>query len=442
MFACVAGCGDDGDARHLPDAPVADDAAAIDAAPIGNVTVTAHVRCCDVAPTTPQAGVLVVVVQADGTAGETGTTDALGKVTLANVRAGATVTAVYPDDGDQGRHVTMMAGVKPGDDLTFGQDYYEPTASGADGQIDASWTAVTDAAYYYVFAPCEVRYVSAPSTSAALAVYTSCQTPTAPVAFVAYDGAGNVLASAYLPAATYTPGSALVAPAWTAQAAGANFQVSISGLAPAVNDVRFTSVASYGSLRTYPAVAYPALKAGAGMASLSIPETALSIDTSAQLHRSGTQGRQFMFKRGASPIAFTTPALPWINGIAVSPGDGRAIWLQSAGTYDAAVLSFSWSRTENKATRYYDWTVILPPGVTELDLGTPPAALAPYLPTADDDLGSDLHLVDLSSVSDYDAIRALPEWRLVDVEGSVRHGDEPTAAVSTYDGGEGFGFAP
>lgn len=437
LFACVTGCGDDG-VHHLADAPVAPDAG-IDAIATGTANVTAKIRCCAAPAGGPQEGVRVVVVHRDHTVGATAVTDASGKASVA-VQTGDAVTAVYPEDTvSNTTKIATFVGVKPGDNLTFGDafDYAAPML-GTPGQLNVSWPAMAGAGYYYVFTPCGQFYGDGASLGATVNLYDYCQTPTAPMVFVAYDSAGVILASSYLPDAPFAPGT-LPAITWTPITAP-NYALSVSGLDAAISQLSFTAMVQYPSQLLVGAQANPLITAGSATANLTAPASGLRNYETMDLRRSGTQGRQHYAKSNAATAAFTAP-LPWINGIAVSPGDGQAVWLQTAGAYDAATLHFNWNRYDGKVTHFSEWSVILPPGLTALDLGTPPAELAPYLPTAVDNLGTSLVLVDLAAAANYDAIRALPEWRVMTPDTAIHAGEEAAMGMSVFDGGEGFAAA-
>lgn len=432
LFACVTGCGDDG-VHKLPDAPLPPDDSAIDAPASGTANITTNVRCCAVPAGTPQAGVNIVVIHADHTLGATATSDAQGKASVA-VRLGDSVHAIYPEDADLTELATFV-GVKPGDNLTFGEGYYQAPLSGVAGQINVSWPAFTGAIYYYVFSPCGSYYSTATTATVSLASY--CQSDTAPMLFAAYGPNNEILANAYLPAAAYTPGT-LPPITWTALPAP-SYSIAISGLDAATSQIyarahavhpRF-EVVSYG---------YPTPTAGTATQVLSAVPSATRMVGDAEVRRLGTNGRQHYLKAQASPVTLTA-TMPWINGIALSPGEGKALWLQTAGTYDAAVLFFNWSRSDGKVTHYFEWNVIAPGGVTSLDLGTPPAALADFLPTTTDSVGATLQLVDLSTTATYDEVRAQPEATLVYPDGAVLNGAIPSASTSAYDSGEGFARA-
>lgn len=445
LFACVAGCGDDGGARKLPDAPVLDDAPPPDMLAAGTVNITTMSRCCTVAPNTPQPGILVVAVDADGTVAGTATTDADGKASL-SIKEGATVTAIYPEDNEHDTDVHTYVGVKPDDNLTFGDGYYAVNTlvpEGSNGSMTINWTAQTGATGYQIHTPCQTYGSTDAATltySATLAYY--CQTPTAPIVVAAVDANGKVISSAYVPAAAFTVNAIvdIAANQWVAQTAD-NFVLSMSGIDAVVTDARLRANADFDRYILSNSESLTP-ENGAASATFSLPGTAPHLYAEARLRRNGNYGAQTYYKGSPSPYAFDAPKLPWISDRAIiNPAQNRVLWFETAGTYDAAVLFLQWQRNESKTSHYFNWTVILPPNVADFTLGTPPAELAAFLPSPKDFVDADLQLVDLSSAASYDAARALPEWRITSAFSAVVTGDEPAAGITSDDGGEGFTFA-
>lgn len=410
----------------------------------GTVNVTTLVRYGEVAARTPKAGILVVAINADGQVAGTATTDAQGKASL-TIREGASVSAIYPQDNYNDNLVTTYVGVKPNDNLTFGDGYFDQQVANpvtGTGQLTIDWTAFSGAAKggnFYVTTPCG-------GTTTTLQTYTvdlaSCpEAATAPVLIIAMDQ-GLYTASAYRAAATFTSGSTVTfADAdFTAQPAN-GYRVSMAGLDPVVTALQLRGnavfpIGSYGDSRYFSPVE------ATNEASLNVPITAPSMYGWADLSRNGNYGQQTYYKKGASPVAITPSAsMPWVADTAIlnATPPYRLLWLETGSAYDAAVFSVNWSRNDGKTTTYYNWDLILPPGVADFRLGTPPTQITDLLPTATDNVSHDLTLVDLSSAASYDAARALPEWRLLDVQSSIATGEE-TAAALAFDG-EGFAFA-
>jgi hypothetical protein len=404
----------------------------------GTVNITTKARCCTVAANTPEPNILVVGINTDGSV-VTATTGADGTAQLM-LREGASVTAVYPEDAEHENDIRTYVGVKPDDNLTFGDAYYtvQPPA-GLDGQMTVNWEAAPNAVRYYLYSPCTSNgYVTGLTTS--MQLYASCQAATMPLLIVAYDDAYQIVGSVYLPAAAGGVGATvnITAGQWVTQAVN-NIAISIAGLDPLVQYTYMRAYGQYGPWISYSNNNGADVKAGAASTALSVPATATSMYAQVELGRNGNYGRQDFYKAGPAPFALQHTNMPWIDGQAlVSFQQRRAIWFETTGTYDAAVLYVEWSRSESKNTRYYNWTIILPPNVADFRFPEPPAQLAEFLPETTDNVGHDLSLVDLSSAASYDAARALPEWRLTNVSSAVAAGEEPNAAVSSD--GEGFSF--
>ncbi|MDX2089043.1 MAG: hypothetical protein SFX73_14395 [Kofleriaceae bacterium] len=436
LFAVAAGCGDDG-GFVPPDAPpTIDDAPMVDARPSGPVTVTTKVRCCTLTPGTVQAGVTVAVVQPDGTLGETGVSDAAGQVSFTNVQLGASITAIYPEDADANTDISTIVGVKPGDSLTFGENYYQPQPAGQGSKSSVTVTWPDTYNYYQVWAGACGSWGTYGGT-AAFERKPGCDSATTPVVVVARDNNWDYVATAYLPAADFT-GSTVNVESWTPNRT--DFAVSISGV-EAPMEVDFESVAAYphAHVGIYNSGAEPTN--GTVSANLTVSATAVATKTFAYLWRGQLEGRQEVYSGGVSPLALTAPTLPWLSAAIVNIKTGKAGWFQTDGNADGAVFYLNWQHYDEGADlwRDYEWNLVLPPGLTELELESPVTALAALLPDLVDDVDSpEVRLVDLSSTADYDAFRQLPEWRMTDVAASVIAGDEASASQSiSADGGEG-----
>ncbi len=452
LFACVTACGDDG-VHHLPDGPAAIDGS-VDApvVPPADTTVTTLALCCDVAQGTPIAAVPVFVVKPDGTLGTGGMTGADGKLTLHGVVPGSAITAVYPETINHDTYLSSMLAVKPGDNLTFGDGYYTISAGGTAGAMTVSVAPLVDAAHYYIETACggttyDVPVPAVPVTAnidISVPQYDYCQTATTPLSVIATDTNGTVIDSAYFPTAAFTNGAVVTVSTWTANTAN-NFTTSISGLIPEVTN---TYLGAYAVSPTgqQGAAGYQPIISGAASRTVTVPTTLPRTYGYAQLDRNNL-GHQFAYKAGAgtaTTIALTEPTLPWLDAtnsspdynVLLNPVIGKASWLQTDGSYDAAVLHVQWNRTDVSSTTHtYHWTLIVPPGQTELDFGHVPTELASYVPTSTDQLQQHgVRLIDLSSAANYDALRQLPEWQMVDPDLAVTRGDQPAA---DYSGGEG-----
>jgi hypothetical protein len=437
LFAVAAGCGDDG---HFIPPDAGDDAPPmVDARPSGAVTVTTMVRCCTVTPGTPQAGVTVAVAQPDGTLGETGVTDAAGQVSFANVQLGASITAIYPEDAYGTTDISTIAGVKPGDTLTFGENYYQPDIADAAPTGSVTFNYPHSYYYYQVYGPCSV--VGSHSASASLSRRPGCDPATAAITLQAYDNNMNKVATAYLPAADFSGETPVTVESWSPDRT--DFEVSMTGMTPPMS-VGFEVVAPYPNARLYNYADVGEPTNGTASTMLTAPTTAPAIKTFAYVERGRLEGDQRVYVSGTSPVTFAAPTLPWLSAAIVNVKTGKAGWYQTEGTADGAVFHLEWNRWDDAAetSHYYRWNLVLPPGVTELELESPVPALAAVLPEIVDDVyAPEVRLIDLSSTADYDAFRQLPEWRMTDVPSSILAGHEAMASESiSADGGEGVGL--
>lgn len=446
VFACLAACEDDSGTLPpfqfdspdggtppvtQPDAPTKD--ASPDAVTVTKVNVTALSRWYEpLASQAPRAGVLVFAVNGAGALVGQATTGVDGRASL-EIPDGGSVTAVYPKNDDRARiSVVTYAGVKPGDSLTFGDhDTTYGAPVGSEGNLDIQWTPVTDATSYELTSPCASATTNDHSMTVGLA--STCQTPTAPVALVASDSAGRVLASVFLPDAPYTPGSSLniTAGQWVSQTASMGYGISVTGLAAGVHGVELRARARFGRIGYERLLFVSPFEANATGA-FSMPSTATTI-AGAEVYRNDYPGHLRFLQTAQAPVTLDTTGRPWVTSIVASAKERFVQWLLSPGTaYDATTLELAWNKNDTE----YVWRVLLPPDKNQVDLRSFPEALAAYLPDTESPLNVALRLIDLSSTKSYDDVRALPEWHFMDPEFAVRFGEEP--GVTAADGGEGY----
>jgi|GEM_PF-2979856 len=451
LFACLAACEDGGDNGSQPPlnlpppsgfdaaAPAPPDASIPEDAPATTkVNVTAVSRHYEpLESQAPRAGVSVYAISTAGALVGTVTTGADGKASV-ELPTGGSVTAVYPK-GTQSNRVTVVTymGVKPGDNLTFGDhDTQHMATPGTEGQLTVQWPAVANATSYEVLSPC--YETSTTNLTTTLSLWEGCQKPVAPVALIAYDGSEHVIASVFLPAAVYTPGStlAITAEQWVSQAATPSYGVTVTGLVPAVQSVNISATGEFERLWFDRSAYGIEPNQGTATTAFSLPSAALNKHGMARLWRGDYDGRQYFWKAGAAPLSIDASGRPWVTTAAASAEDRLVQWLQSPGTaYDAATVQLHWSPSDDTRVT---WRVLLPPDETLFDFKAFPPELADFLPNASTGFDVGLRLIDLSSANSYDDVRALPEWHVMDPEGAVRLGDEPSVAAA--DGGEGYSY--
>ena len=444
LFAVLAGCGDDGNTRPLPDAPVPPDDAAPDAPPaVTSVNITAYARFYeDVPAMTPRAGAQVFALDAALTVVATATTDATGKATV-ELPNGGSITIVYPDFVESSTFsrawVTTYLGVKPGDSLVVGDSFREDNGNGAMlGTETVQWSMLANTDAYSLSTACG-RYLhfTPPTTSVTLDLFDDCAT--GPIVLAAFQGSG-VIGSMYIPTVTHADGAThdidALSGGWTTQPPTPNFISVLTGLPADAVISRLGGRGNYGTSSIGEDDFDLLPDNGMASAMASVPATAPRKTAIAEVGRAKQNGRQFFAKTGISPVTIDTSTLPMFTAAPVADSKTRTVsWPMPVGTYDHAILQFRWTQFDGKNSRAMNWNVILPPGVSRLEADTLPPQLAMYLPQAAEFNLSNVRVVDLAEAASYDAARQLPEWRLSYPIESVHTGAQDGAAYA--DGGEG-----
>lgn len=445
LFTCAVGCGSDErftDAGVAPDSERADadttpdpDAGPPDAGPPTTVHVTTYAYCCDDAPGTPAPGVSVFVIAPDGSAGDAGVTDAAGELTLDDVAPGSSVTAIY-DLASTEQKVTFVA-VEPGDDLTFGERYYQADAGGADGTMTVTYPAIANPTGYSVVHRCGSDSAAGTALTITITQSAGCQTPTSDLLLLAYDASGLVDVG-WIEDAAYTSGAAATLPAWTAFSED-NFTVDATGI-PATAPITGTRAqVHYDELGDRGL--YTLLTPEGGTIALTTTLTPFGARTwtSNELLYDTQVGSHATYRAGAADATAATlsnPTTPLVGQLAINTTLGTVTWPQAAGAYDGAYARLRWNN--NEGTYGDAWDVIFPPGVTSVQWDAVPAAVEAHFPDAAATIDAELTLIDLSSATSYDQLRALPAWQLACPQCAVAEGDQPGADVSfDYGSGEG-----
>ncbi len=390
--------------------------------------VTTYVRSSGAAPEgTPQAFVRVLVVQPDGTPGDEALTDEQGNATVHGVLPGAAISAAYPERNFS-THVTSILGVAPGDHLAFG-DNYDPVPDPQEaGSMAVTVPPFPGATVYESDACSRSNGWPHPGTLSVL-LSTGCVDATGPILVMARDPDGGVLASGYFSSALLVPNTTLQLPAWTPNA---SVTTSISGLSSEIVTLQLDNFAVYDPAMWFGFSSAWSRDQSTAMMIDSLPATARRIVGKAQLGRDDDLGAHDTFRAvpgTATELMLAAPALPWVSRIATDLATGRVTWVQTAGSYDAAVATLSWSHLETTGIEHdHTWTVIAPPAMTSLDFAP---ALAVTVPMVGDHLsGALVELVDIPTVPSYDALRGLPEWQIVNPGGAVFVGDLAGADVA------------
>ncbi|MCB9572021.1 MAG: hypothetical protein H6709_08010 [Kofleriaceae bacterium] len=420
------------------DASTAPDAAP-DAIAAGTVNVTTYTRCCTTAGI--QAGVQVFAVDADGTPGDSGTTDLNGELSL-DVTAGSSVTAVYLDQNGNGRLFTFAA-VMPGDSLQFG-DHFDP--GGASTQIatmTVNFPTVAGANYYYITGPCGTYYANSSQTQVVMNIYNYCAPGPTTFVFQALDNNGNTLRWNQL---TNVPVQTTTIGINNWQNPG-SFSVSITGLPPVVTNVSTQNSTTVNGNYRVPAASVSGTPTG-GNLSGTVPWVPIgsAVRSDIYFNRDGNFSNQWMARKqaaGATSLNVANPTLlPWIGQTVVDTTTRQLVWIQDGdGGYDATIIGLYYYR---QAALYgvvgtnFSWNLVLPPGVTSVRLPNAPSALTPYLPQEGDGSYGSVALIKSDDFATYRDVIALPEWLLFDIANRYIPEDLPEPAnlqVSGYAGG-------
>ncbi|MCA9679067.1 MAG: hypothetical protein KC464_28810, partial [Myxococcales bacterium] len=453
IFLCLAGCGHDDtytDAAPGADSARVDATTAPDAVPTGALTVTTHSRCCDDPPGTLVAGIPVFVLGPDGALAAQGTTDATGTVTFQDVVAGSAVTAIYPDNGNSTQLVTVLA-VKPDDHLVFGDGYTagRPGSAGT-GNMTITFPAAATATSFQISTECDGTYgYAAGTTSVSLSERAFCDTGVASLALRAYDSTG-LFQTALARDVTFASGGSYDVPAWTPTT---SLALSRTGVPAAVTEVDFTARAVVANLYTPTNYDYQLPTGGTAMVTIPVSALGDRLYTSSTMYRDGGLGPQESYRGQAVGAATSTWSgeLPWVGQMLFNAGAQIATWIQTGDhAYDGAVGFTSWEHYTPGGDAgagtytYFDWTILIPPGVTTWTWSAPPAELAPYLPQVADYLYTPaVMLVDLLDTDGYDGLRQTPQWQYDCPGCAIERGELTDASVAfSADGGEGLLLAP
>jgi hypothetical protein len=444
--ACAAGCGE---VHTLSDAPPGDGNAAADANTTQDaavaVTVTTYSRSDGSAANhTRVPNVPIYVVQPGGALGPVTQTDGTGTVSILGVEAGASITAVYTLAGGGFKIVTTL-GVKPGDNLIYGDLYRTSHSSITPVTMTAAFPAVTGATQFTVQHPCGTDSGGASPVT----VNIGCDATQGDFYLRALDGSGTVLATATLHGAAYGAGQTVTLPAWT-DVAQPILGLSASGLSAEVLNVNFQAASVVDGIDNNQApIQFFLVPSNATVSTtLAVPtggDRLFAVDEVHNVNTTASWGNKEQFLRLATDVrmaTFTEPGLPWFGSLTWDAANQKVSWTtQGSGGYDGMLLEVQWSAGASVPVNY-DWDIIAPPGLTQFSWANPPAQLAPYVPAVTDTPStnsSTTALIDLSSATSYDQLRQQPEWFLSNPGAATEDGELPTGSnIALSPGGEGY----
>lgn len=236
------------DTPSVPDASLGPDADLS-----GEATVTTKAAVTGQTLNTPIADVNLISLLPNGAPHATGKTDATGSATI-KVYPGGTVTAVYRHTGtDMGADLFTFVGVKPGDNLEFGQRSLPPIGTSMNlGSQTYSWPASLNAAVttYRVQTSCSSTTVAVPGlSSSALPELSSCNKTPMRILYTAITGSPSTLAGCGVRSTTFSNGANVALGSWTNSVAGSG---NLSGLPTSITGLSVSLRAIVGGTTELP----------------------------------------------------------------------------------------------------------------------------------------------------------------------------------------------
>lgn len=404
------------------------DASTIDADQSGTATVKTEAALFGT--TGSIANIDVVSMLPNNTVLETTKTgaDGLGSI---KVYPGGSVTAVYRRPGDTGAEMITYLGVKPNDTLTFGNR--NPSFVGASpslGNQTYSWTVqAPGATSHCAFTLCGSSCAAAPATSVMFAEAASCTRMPMDILYVARNG-NQTTHYALRSNVTFVAGATVSIGGW---ATAPNATVNITGVPAEVAQLSgsWATVLNVQDERSFAAGYSGSPTGGAFTATFAFHPTGRRSVGRVQFQRQGTFGAMTLLDSFTTSTLTQTVAspqfTPWLQqGLLTSAPLRKVDWnavATPASVTDGTLVYVAWNVTVGGMNQSYRWFLIVPPGVSSIKLPELPAPLNNVLPPDDVFLDGSVRLFDISTVTDYDAVRALPSRNIMCIDCAVRSGD-------------------
>jgi hypothetical protein len=403
LIGFVAACGTVKPGQ-LPDAPPPD--APIDAITRGTVKATV----LDPGGTgAPAVGATVVFLDPDGTLVKRIATDAMGKAN-ADLLPGGSVTSIALINNSS--QIQTVLAVKPGDDLVLGIRNTDFTAAGT---FTVNYPTFAGAASYQIAGPCGVVFVSAPAagtpppTTATLSMDNSCKQNTMEIVVTPNDSTGTPIVGLSKSGVAFTNGgSTTLTGAYQSLRSFTASYTNINSIVASMFMSRGAPDASgiVTSLSAAPPTASQVLNTSGAAASTARVTTRFTLAT-----RSFQEVRQNLSGSAATyGLDATANLLPWINQPSFDAASGKlVIPLDMTGTSNAQPDLFrtvaSYRRTDaNNVTTAFSWT-LFSPQAGDVVLPHLPSEVSNVLPTSTDTVTVTAAMVEMDTVTGYDAIR-------------------------------------
>lgn len=362
LAACGGGGGAGTDAD--PDAPTP---------PVGNISITTYGSNSD--PSGLKPGVDIVAIDPDGST-STATTGPEGTTTL-TIAAGASVSAMYPDQFDGRYEVWTVLAAEPGDELVFGDaeriEYGVPTAD-----MDVTVPSIAGGYAYFVYGACGGESVAAPMTTITIHQFANCEPATQDLFLVATNVNNDILGYGVLPATPFTAGGSVALTAWLPPG---SLALDAAGIPPQVNRASMLAAMRLPSGPGHVQGELDLAPTG-GSVSWTAPSPpvgdAIEVRLTLVTLEGPTQWTSDVIDAAATSHTFAdVAALPWVSEIVVDPATSSLSFTAAGGRApDATWLSFSYAPEE--FGQYYEWLVVAPPTTDGANTITIPTLPAPF----------------------------------------------------------------
>lgn len=356
------------------------------------------------------------------------------------VYPGGSVTAIYRRPGDLGAEMISYLGVKPNDTLVFGSRNFSTlgVTNTNLGNQTYEWTVQAPGATNHCAATsCSVTCAAAPATTVSFAEFLSCNRTPMDILYVARNAAGQATHYSLRSNVTFAAGSTVSTTFWTPVL---NATVNISGVPAEVSNLfgNWATVLNNQDERTLAAQYSGNPTGGAFTSTFGFHGTGDRTIARVQFQRPGSFDLMTLVD-GITPNStvqtVASPQFtPWLQGVLASAPLRTVAWnavATPASVTDGSVVLAQWSRTVGGMTQFYRWYLIVPPGVSSINLPDLPTPLNNVLPTTEDFLNAQVRMFDLST-TDYDAVRALPSRNVMCIECAVRAGEFQRAVFSGF----------
>ncbi len=447
----IAGCGSVKDSGGPIDAPTIDSPPMIDADTSGNATVTA--KAALFGQTGNIADVDIISTLPNNMPFATAKTAADGTATI-KVFPGGTVTAAYKHTNDMGFDFISFVDVKPGDHLEFGNRQPQFFGTNTDlGTQTYSWPALATATGGFRVQTSCTTAAGAAGTTASNAVneFTSCHREPFDALFVAFStGPTTLVGCNFRNNVTYTAGANTAIGGW---ATPVNATANLTGIPSEVSSIAVQfAYALDGFNERVPIGGGSANGAPSGGAFtgnfLYCTNVGERTSATAFMSVNGNFGQarvlDFLPSNAASWTVSNPQMPPWVEGTFLTSAFLRtANWVtmpSSNNASDTTQMSLGWNVTIGGTGHNLSWHFIMPPTTKALVLPKLPASFDAVMPQATCSPSpcssgmflSRLRTIEIPTVSNYDAIRALPASTIMCPECAVRAGEVQRIIVSGF----------